>query len=209
MATARVYSFLDGSKKHDQDLRTCPKCGGSKYTDALKVYNKGKPAWCMPHKGTESHAEVLRIMNAPKKPTRKLRKAPVMESVVVPVGKKRVSKPIDPEIRALMNKPKTKQGPSKETVSELESVFNGSSLSFKLRASGAYFITMKDGQGKIVMKDGEPGFQEAEYTIYSIQNYLGKYIITVILNEDTKEVNVEVSKSMFGSIKLTDFSVKF
>lgn len=27
-AMARVYSFLDGSKKHDQDLRTCPKCGG-------------------------------------------------------------------------------------------------------------------------------------------------------------------------------------
>jgi hypothetical protein len=30
----------------------------------------------MPRKGTESHAEVLRIMNAPKKPSRKLRRAP-------------------------------------------------------------------------------------------------------------------------------------
>jgi hypothetical protein len=28
-AMARVYSFLNNSKKHDQDLRTCPKCGGS------------------------------------------------------------------------------------------------------------------------------------------------------------------------------------
>lgn len=27
-AYARVYSFLDGNPKHDQDLRTCPKCGG-------------------------------------------------------------------------------------------------------------------------------------------------------------------------------------
>jgi hypothetical protein len=26
-AMARVYSFLDGSKKHDEDLRTCPNCG--------------------------------------------------------------------------------------------------------------------------------------------------------------------------------------
>lgn len=51
-------------------------CGGSKYTDALKKFNAGKPAWCLPRKGTELHAEVLRIMNTPKKPTRKLRKAP-------------------------------------------------------------------------------------------------------------------------------------
>ena len=57
-------------------MEICPKCGGSKYTDALKEYNKGKPAWCMPRKGTDLHSEVLRIMNAPKKPTRKLRKAP-------------------------------------------------------------------------------------------------------------------------------------
>jgi hypothetical protein len=43
-------------------MEICPKCGGSKYTDALKEYNKGKPAWCMPRKGTNLHSEVLRIM---------------------------------------------------------------------------------------------------------------------------------------------------
>lgn len=188
-------------------MEICSRCGGTKYTDALKQYNAGKPAWCMPRKGTELHAEVLSLIDKPK--TRKLRKAPVMAPVTAPAGKKRVSKPIDPEIRALMNKPKKSLGPSEETVSELESVFNGSSLSFRLRASGAYFLTMKDGQGKSVMKDGEPGLQEAEYTIYKIQNYLGKYIITVFLNEDTKKVDVEVSKNMFGSIKLTDFSVTY
>ena len=58
----------------------CEICGGTKYTDALKKYNAGKPAWCLPRKGTELHAEVLRIMNAPKKPVRKLRKPPT-ESV--------------------------------------------------------------------------------------------------------------------------------
>jgi hypothetical protein len=33
--------------------KKCPKCGGSKYTDALKEYNAGKSAWCLPRKGTE------------------------------------------------------------------------------------------------------------------------------------------------------------
>lgn len=51
-------------------------CGGSKYTDALKKFNAGKPAWCMPRKGTELHAEVLSLIEKPK--TRKLRKAPVV-----------------------------------------------------------------------------------------------------------------------------------
>jgi hypothetical protein len=61
-------------------MESCKHCGGTKYTDALKKYNQGKSAWCMPRKGTELHAEVLSIMNAPKKPTRKLRKA-LVESV--------------------------------------------------------------------------------------------------------------------------------
>lgn len=43
-------------------MKICSICGGSKYSDALKEYNVGKPAWCMPRKGTESYAEVLKII---------------------------------------------------------------------------------------------------------------------------------------------------
>ena len=57
-------------------MEICQKCGGTKYTDALKQYNTGKSTWCIPRKGTELHKEVLKIMNAPKKPSRKLIKAP-------------------------------------------------------------------------------------------------------------------------------------
>jgi hypothetical protein len=97
-------------------METCPKCGGSKYTDALKVYNKGKPAWCMPRKGTESHAEVLRIMNTPKKPTRKLRKAPV-ESVtnLGQEGRKRIEEFTD--TKPIINK---MAAPVKEQVKVLK-----------------------------------------------------------------------------------------
>lgn len=194
-------------------MEICQKCGGTKYTDALKEYNAGKPAWCLPRKGTELHAEVLRIMNAPKKSSRKLRKAPAPTPAPTPAPatsqKKRIIKAIDPEIKALMDKPKKSLGPSEETVSELESVFNGSSLTFKLRASGAYFLTMKDGQGKTVVEDGQPGSYAGEYYIYAIEGYLRKYIIKIFLNEETKGVNIAVSKKMSGSIKLTDFEVNF
>ena len=61
-------------------MEVCKKCGGSKFVDALRKYNEGKPAWCIPRKGTELHAEVLKIMNANKPPTRKLRKAPSQSS---------------------------------------------------------------------------------------------------------------------------------
>jgi len=34
-----------------------------KWTDALKIWNEGKGTWCVPKKGTEAHAEVMRIVN--------------------------------------------------------------------------------------------------------------------------------------------------
>jgi hypothetical protein len=48
----------------------CHICGGSKYTDALKKYNAGKSAWCLPRKGTTEYKEVLDLIEKPK---RKLR----------------------------------------------------------------------------------------------------------------------------------------
>jgi hypothetical protein len=94
-------------------MEICPKCGGSKYTDALKVYNKGKPAWCMPRKGTESHAEVLRIMNTPKKPTRKLRKTPE-ESVtnLGQEGRKRIEEFTD--TKPIINKMEVAKKPTRK-----------------------------------------------------------------------------------------------
>jgi hypothetical protein len=35
-----------------------------KWTDALKIWNEGKGIWCIPRKGTEAHAEVMKILNA-------------------------------------------------------------------------------------------------------------------------------------------------
>jgi hypothetical protein len=40
-----------------------------KYSDALKIYNEGKPAWCSPRKGSNDYKAVLAIMKgAPKSP---------------------------------------------------------------------------------------------------------------------------------------------
>ena len=40
-----------------------------KYSDALKIYNEGKPAWCSPRKGSNDYKAVLVIMKgAPKSP---------------------------------------------------------------------------------------------------------------------------------------------
>jgi hypothetical protein len=40
-----------------------------KYSDALKIYNEGKPAWCSPRKGSNDYNAVLAIMKgAPKSP---------------------------------------------------------------------------------------------------------------------------------------------
>ena len=40
-----------------------------KYSDALKIYNQGKPAWCSPRKGTNDYKAVLAIMKgSPKSP---------------------------------------------------------------------------------------------------------------------------------------------
>ena len=33
-----------------------------KYSDALKIYNEGKPAWCSPRKGSNDYKAVLAIM---------------------------------------------------------------------------------------------------------------------------------------------------
>lgn len=34
-----------------------------KWTDALKIWNEGKGTWCVPKKGTDAHAEVMKIVN--------------------------------------------------------------------------------------------------------------------------------------------------
>ena len=40
-----------------------------KYSDALKIYNQGKPAWCSPRKGSNDYKAVLAIMKgSPKSP---------------------------------------------------------------------------------------------------------------------------------------------
>ena len=36
-----------------------------KYTDALKIYNKGKTKWCFPRKGSVDHGKVLKIQGKP------------------------------------------------------------------------------------------------------------------------------------------------
>lgn len=33
-----------------------------KYSDALKIYNEGKPAWCSPRKGSNDYKAVIAIM---------------------------------------------------------------------------------------------------------------------------------------------------
>jgi hypothetical protein len=55
----------------------CSICGGTKYTDALKKYNQGKPEWCMPRKGTPGHTEILNIIAKPK---RKLHQKRILDS---------------------------------------------------------------------------------------------------------------------------------
>lgn len=46
-----------------------------KWIDALKKWNEGKGAWCIPKKGTPQHAEVISLMHEVPKKTRKLVKA--------------------------------------------------------------------------------------------------------------------------------------
>lgn len=42
-----------------------------KYSDALKIYNEGKPAWCSPRKGSNDYKAVLAIMKGvPKSPSK-------------------------------------------------------------------------------------------------------------------------------------------
>jgi hypothetical protein len=44
-----------------------------KYSDALKIYNEGKPAWCSPRKGSNDYKVVLAIMKGdPKSPKKSL-----------------------------------------------------------------------------------------------------------------------------------------
>jgi hypothetical protein len=42
-----------------------------KYSDALKIYNQGKPAWCSPRKGTNDYKAVLAIMKGSSKSPKK------------------------------------------------------------------------------------------------------------------------------------------
>jgi hypothetical protein len=63
--------------KYLEGLGKCRKCGGTKYTDALKKYNQGKPEWCMPRKGTPGHTEILNIIAKPK---RKLGQKRILDS---------------------------------------------------------------------------------------------------------------------------------
>ena len=73
-----------------------------KYTDALKIYNKGKTKWCFPRKGSVDHGKVLKIQG---KPVVKVKNA--VKKVSKP--KKDVKK-IDKKVEVLKNiskKPKS------------------------------------------------------------------------------------------------------
>lgn len=67
----------------------CSICGGTKYTDALKKYNKGKPEWCMPRKGTPGHTEILSIIAKPKRKLHQKRILDSAQSKEVIVGEKK------------------------------------------------------------------------------------------------------------------------
>jgi len=207
---ARVYSFLDGSKKHDQDLRTCPKCGGSKYTDALKVYNKGKPAWCMPRKGTELHAEVLRIMNTPKKPTRKLRLAPV-ESVtnLGKEGRKRIEEFSD--TKPIINKMTSNTCPHcNKEYKNLTQHITKAHLHFYIefdRSGEETKMTVKDESGKTIDENVKSHYGEENRDFYEFYTDW-KHGYMVILYKDGK-VEVNTIKNFTTSGKLSEHNTAF
>lgn len=73
------------------------------YIEALKVWNAGGEAWCIPRKGTEKQKEVKAIMEKAKYPNRrKLRKAseeepPPLESVDAPIRPENKNKKVKEE----------------------------------------------------------------------------------------------------------------
>ncbi len=55
-----------------------------KYSDALKIYNEGKPAWCSPRKGSNDYKAVIAIMKGmPKSPSKTIpRKIFAIQSII-------------------------------------------------------------------------------------------------------------------------------
>jgi len=220
-AMARVYSFLDGSKKHDQDLRTCPKCGGSKYTDAIKKFNAGKPAWCMPRKGTELHTEVLRIMNTPKKPTRKLRLAPV-ESVtnLGKEGRKRIEEFSD--TKPIINKMTSKTCPyCNKEYKNLTQHITKAHVHFYIeidRNGEEPKMTVTNQDGKVLKKDDTPSDKETRdgrtnWTFY-FESKAGEGTYVELYEDGEVEVNRDVyntttNRFVSTSKAFKNWSVKF
>ena len=78
---------------------------------ALKIYNRNKPVWCIPRKGTEEHAQVKAIMeNLKQQPKPKPKKKIIKKKVI---KKKVIKKPT----------PKAKPTPKKLTDAERLSNF--------------------------------------------------------------------------------------
>jgi len=75
----------------------------SKYSEALKEYNKGKDKWCIPKKGTDDHKIILRMMeknNNIISSYPKSQKDPnVISSIVISPKKLKVKVPKEPKVK--------------------------------------------------------------------------------------------------------------
>jgi len=75
-----------------------------KYSDALKIYNEGKPAWCSPRKGSNDYKAVLAIMKGGVSPP----KSPLFKKTDVSTKKASSSKSSSPKMVGSSKKPSSK-----------------------------------------------------------------------------------------------------
>jgi len=84
-----------------------------KYSDALKIYNEGKPAWCSPRKGSNDYKAVLAIMKgAPKSP----KKSSVLNKTDVSSNKASLAKASLAKASLVMAKISSKKPSSKSLM---------------------------------------------------------------------------------------------
>ena len=97
----------------------------SKYSEALKEYNKGKDKWCIPKKGTDDHKIILRMMeknNNIISSYPKSQKDPnVISSIVISPKKLKVKVPKEPKVPNV----KVPKIPKEQKVSNPKKVVKG------------------------------------------------------------------------------------
>jgi uncharacterized FlaG/YvyC family protein len=207
-------------------MEVCQRCGGSKYTDALKKFNAGKPAWCFPRKGTDLHAEVLSLIEKPK--TRKLRKAsPESVTNLGKEGQKRIEEFTDtkPNISRKMEVKKTRKlrkAPVKaqtkvlkpgecqycgKVYKNLKQHITKAHLHFYIeidRSGEEPTITVTDQDGKVLVKD-EPPQSEGDDKGKIIWNFYfesksGEGNLVILTEDGEVTVNRDVYNETTGRI---------